>query len=191
MLPWVFFDFWRLHGKTHFSLDVHRDAQEQRHVEAHFHDVIPVLGFRQRLWGRRERQTTGRHLDLAVTEAFLSSCWQGLWPLQCVPGEKDLKICSVSGGKETLESLLCPEKQPWFHATEHSQLHFVCRVCVCVTALWGSSEHSALPELLMALWERTLCIPIKNMHDKKKREKRKAGNALSNRQRLVLFFFLK
>lgn len=41
-------------------------------------------------------------------------------------------------------------------------------LCVCATALWGSSGHSALLELLMALWERTLCIPIRTLHWRKK-----------------------
>lgn len=30
---------------THLSLDVNRDGEQQRHVEAHFQQVIPVMGW--------------------------------------------------------------------------------------------------------------------------------------------------
>lgn len=46
---------------------------------------------------------------MAATEAFLSSCLQGLWSLPHVCAEKDLNICGVFGGKGTLESTLCPK----------------------------------------------------------------------------------
>lgn len=32
-----------LPGNTHLSLDIDRDGQQQRHVEAHFQQVIPVV----------------------------------------------------------------------------------------------------------------------------------------------------
>lgn len=41
---------------THFSLDIHRDAHEQRQIETHFQDVIPVMSLCDRLKKQRERK---------------------------------------------------------------------------------------------------------------------------------------
>lgn len=41
---------------THFSLDIHRDTHEQRQIETHFQDVIPVMSLVHGLKNKRERE---------------------------------------------------------------------------------------------------------------------------------------
>lgn len=58
-------------ANTHFSLHIHRDAQEQRQIEAHLQHVIPVMSLRHRLMHERERVTVGQcDHSVVETEAF-------------------------------------------------------------------------------------------------------------------------
>lgn len=51
---------WIREACTHFSLDVHRDTQKQRQIEAHFQDVIPVMSFIHWLQNERDRDNKSR-----------------------------------------------------------------------------------------------------------------------------------
>lgn len=94
---------WSREASTHFSLDIHRDTQEQRQIEAHFQDVIPVMSFSHWLQNKKERDNKSR-----FTPMWLQ---QGLCPPPPhvhVRAEKDLKNLWCFGGKGIFESSLCP-----------------------------------------------------------------------------------
>ena len=70
---------------THFSLDVHRDAQKQRHIKAHFQDVIPLMGLSHRLQNENRRDTINQLLHSVVCGCIRNI---SIILLICVPSNK-------------------------------------------------------------------------------------------------------
>lgn len=52
---------------TRLSLDVNRDGEQQRHVEAHFQQVIPVMGW---IHGLRDDRNADLHVRVLVHATY-------------------------------------------------------------------------------------------------------------------------
>lgn len=65
---------WTREACTHFSLDVHRDTQKQRQIEAHFQDVIPVMNFIHWLQNEREGDNKSRFTMMWLQQGLGPPC---------------------------------------------------------------------------------------------------------------------